>query len=179
MAVIERLKALAESDKGRRIIIGAAVALMLLLLLSTVSCNGSGSSSEKKQTTVVTDDLSALEKDLERRLEQLLSEIDGVGKVSVMVTLDTSSRMVYDKNVRTDGALESTPEGFSETHEKQTEVVLAGSSKEPLQIGTVQPQVRGAAVVCSGASDPVIQERVANVVAKALNIGISRVYVTC
>lgn len=180
MAVIERLKKLAESDKWRRIIIGAAVALMLLLLLSSVSCNGiGGSSSEKKQDSVIQENFSDLEKDLERRLELLISEIDGAGKVSVMVTLDTSSRLVYDKNVRTDGSLESTPDGFSETHEKQTDVVLAGSSKEPLRIGTVQPQVRGAAVVCSGASDPVIQARVANLVANALGIGISRVYVTC
>ena len=44
--------------------------------------------------------------------------------------------------------------------------------------GTVQPKVRGAAVVCSGASDPVVREKVANAVAKALNIGISKVYVT-
>ena len=58
-------------------------------------------------------------------------------------------------------------------------MVLAGSSKEPLQIGTLQPRVRGAAVVCSGAGDPVVKERVANTVAKALNIGLSKVYVTC
>lgn len=177
MAVIERLKELFSGDKGRRIMIAAAVVIMLLLLLSTVSCKDG--SSKSVPNNIETEDFSALEKELERRLEQLISEIDGAGKVSVMVTVDTSTKRIYDRNVKSEGSLQSSPEGVSESHEKQTEVVFAGSSKEPLQIGTIQPQVRGVAVVCSGAADPVIQERVANVAANALGIGISRVYVTC
>ncbi len=178
MVFPERLKEFAASDKGRKIMIAAALAVMLLLLLSSVSC-GKKSNSEISTQVAHNEDISAMEKDLERRLERLLSEIDGVGSVSVMVTVDTSSRLIYDRNVKTEGSQQSNSDNFSESFEKQTEVVLAGSSKDPLQIGTVQPQVRGAAVVCSGAADPVIRERVANIVAKALNIGISRVYVTC
>ena len=178
MVFPERLKEFAASDKGRKIMIAAALAVMLLLLLSSVSC-GKKSTSEIGTQAARSEDISAMEKDLERRLERLLSEIDGIGSVSVMVTVDTSSRLIYDRNVKTEGSQQSGSDNYSESFEKQTEVVLAGSSKDPLQIGTVQPQVRGAAVVCSGAADPVIRERVANTVAKALNIGISRVYVTC
>ncbi|MDE7231146.1 MAG: hypothetical protein K2N56_11755 [Oscillospiraceae bacterium] len=178
MVIPERLKEFAASDKGRKIMIAAALAVMLLLLLSSLSC-GRKRNSEISVQAAHNEDISAMEKDLERRLERLLSEIEGVGSVSVMVTVDTSSRLIYDRNVKTEGSQQSSSDNFSESFEKQTEVVLAGSSKDPLQIGTVQPQVRGAAVVCSGASDPVIRERVANTVAKALNIGISRVYVTC
>lgn len=178
MVIPERLKEFAASDKGRRIMIAAALAVMLLLLLSSSSC-GRKSNSEISVQAARGEDISAMEKDLERRLERLLSEIDGIGSVSVMVTVDTSSRLIYDRNIKTEGSQQSGSDSSSESFEKQTEVVLAGSSKDPLQIGTVQPQVRGAAVVCSGASDPVIRERVANTVAKALNIGISRVYVTC
>ena len=179
MIVPGRLKEFAASDKGRKIMIAAALGLMLLLLLSSVSCGGKSASETNAQTTARGEDISAMEKDLEHRLERLLSEIDGVGSVSVMVTVDTSSRVIYDRNVKTEGSQQSGSDNYSENFEKQTEVVLAGSSKDPLQIGTVQPVVRGAAVVCSGAADPVIRERVANTVAKALNIGISRVYVTC
>lgn len=178
MVIPKRLKEFAASDKGRKIMIAAALAVMLLLLLSSSSC-GRKSNSEIGVQAAHNEDISAMEKDLERRLERLLSEIEGVGSVSVMVTVDTSSRLIYDRNVKTEGSQQSSSDSSSESFEKQTEVVLAGSSKDPLQIGTVQPQVRGAAVVCSGASDPVIRERVANTVAKALNIGISRVYVTC
>ena len=178
MVLPERLKDFLLSDKGRRIMIAAALVIMLLLLLSTVSCGGKGSSGIDAQQKP-TEDFSRLEQELEQRLEKLISEIDGAGKVSVMVTIDTSSQRVYDRNEKTENSQQSGGDTLHESYERQTEVVLAGSSKEPLEIATVQPRVRGAAVVCSGAADPVVRERVANTVAKALNIGISRVYVTC
>ncbi len=91
-----------------------------------------------------------------------------------MITLDKTETAVYEENKK----LEETSGNASESSLKETEVVLAGSAKQPLLTGTVLPTVRGAAVVCEGASDPIVREKVANTVAKALNIGISRVYVT-
>ena len=175
MVLPKRLKELLTSDKGRRIMTVLALAIMILLLLSTVSWGGK---SKTDVTLKQTEDLSKLERELEQRLEKLIAEIDGAGKVSVMVTIDASSRRVYDRNEKTESSRQSGADSIHESNERQTDVVLAGSSKEPIEIATVQPQVRGAAVVCSGASDPVVKERVANTVAKALNIGISRVYVT-
>lgn len=178
MVIPERLMEFLRGDKGRRILIAAAVAVMILLMLSTVFHKKSGDT-RQGVSQEQTEDYSEMERDLEQRLERLISEIDGAGKVKVMVTMDTSSTRIYDRNVKSENSQQSGADGLSESVGRQTEVVLAGSSKEPLQIGTVQPQVRGAAVVCTGAADPVIRERVANTVAKALNIGISRVYVTC
>lgn len=174
MAVVERLKKFVFSDKGRRILIAAAAAAMLLLLLSTASCGGK-SSGGIDNGGAANEDLSEIERELERRLEQIISKIDGAGSVSVMITLEGSSELVYERD-RKSGRNSN---DSSESVGSETEVVLAGSSKEPLWIGTVLPKVRGAAIVCSGASDPVVRERVANVAAKVLDLGISRVYVTC
>lgn len=166
-------KNLFSGENGKKILIFGAAAVMILLLLSTVT-NGSGGKTASRETTEVIEDAAKIEQSLEQRLEKLLEKIDGVGSVSVMVTLDRSSQTLYEKDEKTD--LKSS-EG-SENTARETEVVLAGSSKEPLRTGVVQPKVRGAAVVCSGASDPVIREKVTYTVAKALNIGISKVYVT-
>lgn len=165
----ERIKALLLGDKGRRFIIAGALAAMLLLLLSAVP--------RGVKSAEPLEDASELERGLEQRLVQLISRIDGAGEVTVMVTLDTVSRQVYEKDARSEST--SRADGGSNGSVHETEVVLAGSAKEPLRVGTVQPKVRGAAVVCPGASDPVIRERVANTVARALDIGLSRVYVTC
>lgn len=166
-------KNLFSGENGKKILIFGAAAVMILLLLSTVTGSG-GNKAAPRERSEVTEDASKIEQSLEQRLERLLQKIDGVGTVSVMVTLDRSSQTLYEKDEKTD--LKSTD--GSENTARETEVVLAGSSKEPLPTGVVQPKVRGAAVVCSGASDPVIREKVANTVAKALNIGISKVYVT-
>ena len=167
----ERLKELVLSDKGRKIMIVGALAVMLLLLLSTVSCEGNDTA---ETVPGQVENAAEIERELERRLEQLISQIDGAGSVTVMVTLDTVSERVYEKDKRTEGS----SAGDSKSYEYETEVVLSGSSKQPLQISSVLPRVRGAAVVCPGAADPQVRERVTNTVAKALNIGVSKVYVT-
>lgn len=177
MRLSERLRELLLGDKGRKIVIVGAVAVMLLLLLSTVSCDSGKKSAAEPYSTG--ENAAEIEHELEQRLTRLLSCIDGAGEVTVMVTLDTVSQRVFEKDVKSESSSRSDTDGSSQSVGSETEVVLAGSAKEPLQVGTVQPKVRGAAVVCTGASDPVVKERVANTAAKALNIGLSRVYVTC
>lgn len=178
MRLSERIKEFLLGDKGRKVVVAGAVAVMLLLLLGSVSCGGDKKSSAAEPYDAG-ENAAELERGLEQRLTAILSCIDGAGEVTVMVTLDTVSERVYAKDAKSESSSKSDSDGTSQSAGSEIEVVLAGSSKEPLRIGTVQPRVRGAAVVCSGAGDPVVKERVANTVAKALNIGLSKVYVTC
>lgn len=174
----ERLREILLSDKGRKILIAAALGAMVLLLLSTFSCDGKP---EKVGASSQAEDAAALEKTLEERICRLVSRIDGVGdtsQIEVMITLDTTSTRIYEKDRRFEASSQSGENGGTGNEACETEVVLAGNGKEPLQIGTVQPTVRGAAVVCPGAADPLVRERVTYAVAKALDIGISRVYIT-
>ena len=168
-------KNLFSGENGKKILIFGAAAVMILLLLSTVSQSGKTTSHER---TEIAEDAAKIEQTLEQRLQSLLEKIDGVGTVSVMVTLDRSSQQLYEKDEKTETKLQNSSDGGTENTARETEIVLAGSAKEPLMTGIVQPKVRGAAVVCSGADDPVIREKVTYTVAKALNIGISKVYVT-
>lgn len=162
------LKSLLAGEKGRKLlIIGAAAVLVLLVLSSVLGGSVSKNSSKVKEVKSPTiEDVSELEQALESRVKALVERIDGAGTAAVMITLDRTSTSVYQKDEKL----------ANSNYENET--VLAGSAKEPLQTGTVLPKVRGAAVVCSGAADPVVQEKITNAVAKALNIGISRVYVT-
>ena len=162
----ERIKQIFSNDKVRRIVVLCGLLVMLLLLLSSFFKRSDSSTS---QDTVFSEDCVKLERELEERLSSLILQIDGVGKVSVMVTIDRTERVVYEKNSKS----ESKENDYSE----ETEVVLAGSSKEPLKTVKIMPVVRSAAIVCEGASDPIVRGQVANIAAKALNIGISKVYV--
>lgn len=162
-------KNLLAGENGKKLlIIGAAAVLLLLLLSSVLGGNKSSSkvSKSSEDATQIAEKTAELEQTLEARVKALVERIDGAGTATVMITLDCSSTQVYEKDEK---------QGNSN---RETETVLAGSAKEPLQTGVVLPKVRGAAVVCSGGDDPIIREKVANAVAKALNIGISRVYVT-
>ncbi|MCH5208546.1 MAG: hypothetical protein J1F04_06650 [Oscillospiraceae bacterium] len=167
-AFSERVKLLLSNEKARKIIIVLGLGIMLLILLSSFF-GGSTKNNSYSAAENYAVDCAELERQLEERLRGLILQIDGVGKVSVMITIDMTERVVYEKNSRS--------ENNEQKHSEETEVVLAGSSKEPLEVGKIMPVVRSAAVVCEGASDPVIRERVANIASKALNIGISKVYV--
>lgn len=168
-------KNLLSGENGKKLLIIGAAAVMILLLLSSVFRGGESKAPEKNVTF---EDAAELEQALESRLKRLVESIDGVGTANVMVTLDRSSTLLYEKNEKSQTDLRGESASGSENTARETETVLAGSSKEPLQTGVVLPRVRGAAVVCSGAEDPTVREKVTNAVAKALNIGISKVYVT-
>lgn len=173
-------KSLFSGENGKKLPIIGAAAVMLLLLLSFVFRGGETKSSEK---AVQFDDAAmiemneVMEQTLEARLKTLIESIDGAGTANVMVTLDRSSTRLYEKDEKSQTDYGSSSGGLDKAM-LETETVLAGSAKEPLQTGVLQPKVRGAAVVCSGAGDPVVREKVTNTVAKALNIGVSKVYVT-
>ena len=120
------------------------------------------------------EDCAQTERDIEQRLTELISRIDGAGSCTVMVTLDTSSQRVYAEERSSSSSTGDSVRASSQ----DSSVVLAGSGKEALETGTVLPQVRGVAVVCAGAANPAVREKIANAVCGALGIRLSRVCVT-
>ena len=163
------------SDKRFRkaaVIIGAA--LILLIFLSTLS------PAESKSAAAPAEDTAILEEKLEKRLETLLAEIDGVSSPTVMLTLDRTSETVYARDSRSGAASESDDSGSSENSDSESSIVIvgSGSDKTALTESTVLPRVRGVAVICGGAENVLIKEKVVNTVASVLDISTSRVYVT-
>ena len=75
----------------------------------------------------------------EAKLEALLREVDGAGRVRVMLTLSDGGEAVYqmDETEREEG--------------RETKTVLA--DKAPVLVQTRKPQFQGAVVVCEGADE--------------------------
>ena len=159
--------------KLRKAVIIVGIALILLIFVSTVL--------PKSETAPLpNEDTSVTEQKLEQRLEALLSEIDGVVAPTVMLTLDSTTEHIYARDSKKGSANTLDDSGSSDTTDSENTVVLvgSGSTKSALEESTVLPKVRGVAVVCGGAADPLIREKVVNAVSSVLNISSSRVYVT-
>ncbi|MCM1334579.1 MAG: hypothetical protein NC084_05255 [Bacteroides sp.] len=93
MKGIFSLKELRELWKGdKRIAAALLIGAALILLLSFGGSRGTESAARPAE------DRSAYEAELEKRLTDILSEVEGIGELSVMVTLDTSERTEYGKN---------------------------------------------------------------------------------
>jgi len=124
---------------------------------------------------------------LERRLTELISQIDGVGRVVVMVTVQDSGEYVYAREERrnTDAERHSeTAQGLSgrvlerESFEDRYVMVESADGRRQALVRTrLEPRVQGVVVLIEGADDVRVQARVINVVTTALNISSARVSV--
>ena len=103
-------------------------------------------------------------RDLEREMEEILSNISGVGQVKVLLTLDSDGerQLAQDTEVAYSGTVEA-PEDYSRT---SSTVLLDGEAgDESLVVRTVYPTYRGALVVCSGGGEPSVKLTVTEAVA--------------
>ena len=83
-----------KSDKSVKIILAAGTALMLL-----IAFGGFFSGSTKSEETGYSRaELAEYEARLEKRLSDILSEIKGIGKTEVMITLDGAEQTEYGKS---------------------------------------------------------------------------------
>ena len=83
-----------KSDKSVKIILAAGAALMLLIAFGGFF----GGSSKTEETAYSRAELSEYEARLEKRLSDILSEIKGIGKTEVMITLDVAEQTEYGKS---------------------------------------------------------------------------------
>ena len=148
-------------SRQNRALLAAAVGVlaMLLILISEFV-------PEKTEQTASSCDPSAsdYQTQLEQRLEKLISQMDGAGKTTVMVTLETGAEAVYALDTQS-GELQS----------QNTHVLLDDGSA--LTETVCLPQVRGVAVLCDGGGDVRVVSRVTEMIGALLNLPANRICV--
>ena len=108
---------------------------------------------------------------LEKKLEDILPQISGVGKVDVMITYDTSGEMIAVSN---DKIL---TEESKESVDKEIVMKSNGSEKEPFISKEIKPVVRGVLVVAEGAEVQATKINLTKAVSSVLDVPINRVEV--
>ena len=108
---------------------------------------------------------------LEQRIEELLSNMDGVGEVQAMVTLVTSKELIVEKDepvtrntiTESDGAggTRSTNES-SFDYETIYETDGEGN-KIPYVIKQIEPEIQGITVVAQGGGNAIVQKNISEV----------------
>lgn len=127
--------------------------------------------------------LSADTRTLEQRLSEMVSRIDGAGRSCVMVTMDSTREAVYAQDLRETEDTSSSSESGRTTESgnisrEQTHILMdRGSGEEPLVEKQIEPQVRGVMILCEGAENPVVKQRVTEAVKTVLGIPASRICV--
>lgn len=99
--------------------------------------------------------------DLEIRLEKILSKINGVGKVSVLLTYTESSSIIpiYSENNSISTTEEIDTSGGKRTIETQNNQkdIITDSSSNIITQKIIMPTVEGAIITAQGANDSVVK----------------------
>ena len=161
--LLEKLRA----DKKRAVILLLCVSALILLVLSEWT------QPRTKTETAQPVQPTAYAKQLETRLAELIRAVEGAGKTQVLVTLRTGEETVWARNDTMDSEADA-----SRMRSEQTYVLVrSGSDETGLLLKTITPIVQGVAVVCEGADDPQVQQRITQTVTAALGIGAGHVSV--
>jgi|LSQX01.3.fsa_nt_gb stage III sporulation protein AG len=124
------------------------------------------------------EDKLSYEHNLKINIEQILSLIEGVGEVSVMVTLNSTAEIipaVEIKNNQTITKEEDNQGGkreVTQTEEENKVLVLnkQGGEQQPLILKELKPEVKGVIIVAEGVSDPKVKFEVYEAVKAILGI---------
>lgn len=173
---IEELKKnLAEKiPKQKRITVIVVIGLIGIVLIF-MSDMFSAKPHKSNQNNTVKLDSQSYKKELESELTDVLSQVQGVGKVRVMVNLEGSTENIYAEEYDTKS---DTADGKkSESYKNKYVVIDKGSEKNPLLKKVVKPKINGVIVVCEGGDNVLVSEKVYKAVSTVLAISSNRVCV--
>ena len=174
-----KLKYQGKPDKKK---IESLVVLVIILIVTLIAINliWSGDSNSKNNKAeedglgykrlaeYVSDDNESTEDELETKLEGILSKMEGVGKVSVMITYSKGSEIVPMQNEtsKVSSTQETDSDGGTrviEETDKTTEIVYSNGTTIETQT-VINPVVKGAIVIAEGASNATVKSNIVSAV---------------
>ena len=143
------------------LVIAAGIVLLLLPLDGEESPSDSGAERQAEHSGE-----TFQVEEMERKLEQALSRVDGAGGVTVVLTVKSGARQILAQDSSRSGEESST----------STVVVSTGSGTEDaVVLQQVYPQYQGALVVCPGGGDPAVCLRLVDAVSALTGLGADKI----
>ncbi len=122
--------------------------------------------------------------DIEKRMETILSKVEGAGKVEVMITYVSGKELVpaYDIKENENDTQEKDSGGGTRNirqNDSENKVVYRENqgTKEPVILKELQPQVKGVVVVADGATDLIVKESLLRAVQVLLDVDVYKIQV--
>lgn len=171
--MLEKLKKIKSLPKEKLIKI---VIIIGLIAIAGIFLSDSFSSQKSEQTSVSSEktDREEYESKIEKRLEQILSQIEGIGTCKVMVTLESSAQNVYTAD-RESSINED--KNSSSSSDSSKYVILDDNGQQALLEKEIEPFVRGVIVVCGGADNINVKQSVIDCVSAGLGISSANISV--
>ncbi len=133
-----------------------------------------------KETSASVEDSSSMEKDL----EAILSNIDGVGKVKVLITYSQSNEIIamYNENSK-NSLIEETDSGGGTRTTTQTDTEKdviykeENGEKVPVTQKVIKPQIEGAIITATGAGSGTVKNNIVQAVEAVTGLATHKIQV--
>jgi stage III sporulation protein AG len=175
------LEKIAKSQYLKLALLGALG--VILIVLGSIAANPKERAGGQSLREM--DVLKKYEEDLAREIERVVSAIEGVGKVSASVTVESGPENVFAENVTRSSSsqIETGREGITRESISQNETTqpVSGrisSGETPLVERVIGTKVAGCLVVAEGASSSDVKLKIYRAVETLLDIPIYKIQVT-
>lgn len=179
---MERLK---NMKKDQWLIVILAGILLFVIVLPTKPKNSEKTENKENFSTRLTETGTSSEKStdnkdyqtyLEDRLEKILSQMQGVGKVKVMINLADSGEEILQKDQKENNT--KTQENGAEESRLATQTQLEDATifveedgkKVPYVVQTKNPTVEGVVVVCEGGENQMVVQNISKAVGALFSV---------
>lgn len=171
----QSLLSLAGKNKTMLFVALGAVGIVLILMSELFSPAQAKPADETPQAAGVSTQQQT--EALEQRLTELLTQVNGVGEVNVMITLENTGQVQYAQNQKSDSVLQNDNATRISTEKEYVLTSAQGNRSTPLIETECMPEIKGVAVVCDGAGSIEVVSRVTQLVSTVLGIPSNRVCV--
>ena len=147
-----------EKKKNENLIFFLLVLVITLFMINRIMKEDKSVPDKKEKSSDIELVKSTnIDNSLEKRLENILSKISGVGSVNVLITYSESGSILplYNEtsnNSKTEEKIESGNTKTTETTESKKEIIV-DSTSNPIIEKSVNPKIEGAIITAKGASN--------------------------
>ena len=196
----DKLKGLINPEKGNKKKIENLVFFVVILIVTIVIINiiwnGDKDSSNDKgiqndtSKQLASSNTSSLQvssnttNELEMKLEDILSKIQGVGEVNVFINYSESSEIIpmYNESTQTSNTVETDTSGGTRTIEEtdsQKEIIYEESDGEKTVITqkVIEPQIEGAIITAKGAGNAEVKTSIIQAVEAVTGLATHKIQV--
>lgn len=190
---MNKLKNIFSPKEGKKKIEDIVV-FIIILIITIVAINYIWSGKKESSNSVPEAEhrndvvqVSNIEKEdeTEVKLKRILSNIEGVGKVDVMITYSQTSRKVpiYNENIKGSNTTETDSAGGSRTiseEDSQKEVIYkedGSGKKEPVTESIISPKMEGAIITAEGAGEARVKANIVQAVEAATGLATHKIQV--
>ena len=183
--MIEKWMEQAKEEKNKRLMVIIVVIVLLVIALGLTFLPFPKGGQKQPVTSsvkrVVTNQSADYATNMEQKLTNMLVKMEGVGSVSVMVTVEVNEEKILAGNTsaHTEKTEEKDQAGGTRTIDsmQQTNDVVMQNGNTPYVVKEYAPQIRGVLILAEGANDSNIKNQITDAVSKVLNVPVHKISV--